>query len=96
MALQSQLKYIKDYKKDAYVALHHLETELCAAACTDPSIDIEKQLVLPLIRDQIHAAAKDLHTAQDQVILQTGRLLCAVYNRHPQHVCHAYLHAVML
>ena len=46
-ALQSQLKYTKEYMKDGYAALHHLEAELVAAACTDPSVDIEKQLVLP-------------------------------------------------
>ena len=29
-ALQSQLKFIKEYAKDGYVALHHLEAELVA------------------------------------------------------------------
>ena len=60
--------------KDVDVALHHLEAELVAAACTDPTHDIEKQLVLPLMRDQIHAAAKDLNTAQDQVTSRSARL----------------------
>lgn len=65
-ALQSQLKFSKEFAKDGYVALHHLEAELVAAACTDPSVEVEKQLVLPLFRDRIHAAAKDLNRAQDQ------------------------------
>ena len=65
-ALQSQLKFIKDFAKDGYVVLHHLEAELVAAACTDPSVEVEKQLVLPLMRDHIHAAAEDFNRVQDQ------------------------------
>ena len=65
-ALQSQLKFIHEFVQSGSAALHHLESELVAAACTDPSVEMEKQLVLPLIRDRIHAAAKDVSRAQDQ------------------------------
>ena len=65
-ALQSQLKFIEEFTRSGFEALHHLESELVAAACTDPSVELEKQLVLPLIRERIHAAAKDFNRAQDQ------------------------------
>lgn len=65
-ALQSQLKFIKEFTENGVAALHHLEAELVTAACTDPSVEMEKQLVLPLIRERIHAAAEDLNRAQDQ------------------------------
>lgn len=65
-ALQSQLKFIKDFVESGCAAVHHLESALLGAACSDPTVAMEKQLVLPLIRDRIHAAAKDVSRAQDQ------------------------------
>ena len=64
-ALQSQLKFITKFSEDGIAALHHLEFELLAAACNDPSAEMEKQLVLPLIRERINAAAEDFYRAQD-------------------------------
>ena len=63
-ALQSQLRFITKFIDNGSAAMYRLESELLAAACTDPSSHMENQLVLPLLRDRINAAADDLSKAQ--------------------------------
>lgn len=63
-ALQSQMKFMKKFIEDGGAALHHLESELVSAACTDPSEEVEKLLVLPLIRARVTAAAEAHNRAQ--------------------------------
>ena len=58
-ALQSQLKYITKMQQRASPALRVLETELISGACHDPGAVIESELVLPLIRERIDAAAQE-------------------------------------
>lgn len=63
-ALQSQLRFMKEFIEDGHAALHHLEAEVVNAVCKDPSEELEKHLVLPLIRERIAAAAADHYQAQ--------------------------------
>ena len=91
-ALQSQLKSIKEFVQSGSAALHHLESELVAAACTDPSVKMEKQLVLPLIRARIHAAAQNFNRAQDQDQSEKTVRSCVLCVLECQ-PCHADLHA---
>ena len=63
-ALQSQMRFMKQFIEDGQAALHHLEAEVVNAACTDPSEELEKHLVLPLIRERITAAALNYNRAQ--------------------------------
>lgn len=56
--------FMTKFVDDGKAAMYHLESELLAAACTDPSSDIERQLILPLLQDRINAAAHDLNRAQ--------------------------------
>lgn len=64
LALQFQLRFMKEFIQDGHAAFHHLEAEVVNAVCTDPSEELEKHLVLPLIRERIVAAAADHYRAQ--------------------------------